>query len=134
MLNGYDEAIVLTADGHVSEGSAENLFMVREGKLITPSITDDILEGITRTGLMQLAREEMGIETVVRTIDRSELYVADEVFLCGTGAQLSPVVEIDHRAVGNGEVGPITRRLTQLYFDAVRGRMPAYSDWLTPIY
>ncbi|HYI23344.1 MAG TPA: branched-chain amino acid transaminase [Candidatus Limnocylindrales bacterium] len=134
VLNGYDEAIVLTADGHVSEGSAENFFMVREGKLITPSITDDILEGITRTGLMQLAREEMGIETVVRTIDRSELYVADEAFLCGTGAQLSPVVEIDHRAIGNGEVGPITRRLTTLYFDTVRGRMPAYSDWLTPIY
>ena len=108
VLNGYDEAIVLTMDGHVSEGSAENLFMVRDGKLITPPVTDDILEGITRNGLMQLAREELGIETVVRTIDRSELYSADEVFLCGTGAQISPVVSIDHRAVGNGEVGPIT--------------------------
>jgi len=134
VLNGYDEAIVLTVDGHVSEGSAENLFMVRDGKLITPPVTDDILEGITRSGLMQLAREEMGTEVVVRTIDRSELYSADEVFLCGTGAQISPVVEIDHRTVGTGEVGPITRRIAELYFDTVRGKLPAYSDWLTPIY
>lgn len=134
VLNGYDEAIVLTTDGHVSEGSAENLFMVRDGKLITPPVTDDILEGITRSGLMQLAREEMGLETVIRTIDRSELYGADEVFLCGTGAQISPVVEIDHRSVGTGEVGPITRQLATLYFDVVRGKSPAYSDWLTPIY
>src|SRR3954463_8407594 len=134
VLNGYDEAIVLSIDGHVSEGSAENFFLVRDGKLITPAITDDILEGITRTGLMQLAREEMGLETLIRSVDRSELYVAEEAFLCGTGAQLSPVVEIDHRAVGNGEVGPITRRLAQLYFDVVRGKMPAYSDWLTPVY
>jgi branched-chain amino acid aminotransferase len=134
VLNGYDEAIVLTMDGHVSEGSAENLFMVRDGKLITPPMTDDILEGITRSGLIQLAREEMGIETVQRSIDRSELYGCDEVFLCGTGAQISPVVEIDHRQVGNGEVGPITRQLAALYFDVVRGRMPAYSDWLQPVY
>jgi branched-chain amino acid aminotransferase len=134
VLNGYDEAIVLTADGHVSEGSAENLFMVRDGKLITPAVSDDILEGITRHGLMQLAREEMGTETITRTIDRSELYIADEVFLCGTGAQLSPVVEIDHRTVGDGTVGPITRRLAELYFDVVRGRNPTYSDWVTPVY
>ena len=134
VLNGYDEAIVLTIDGHVSEGSAENLFMVRDGKLLTPAVTDDILEGITRTALMQLAREEMGIETIQRQIDRSELYNADEVFLCGTGAQISPVIEIDHRPVGTGEVGPITSRLANLYFDVVRGRLPAYSDWLTPIY
>jgi branched-chain amino acid aminotransferase len=97
-------------------------------------VTDDILEGITRTGLMQLARQEMGIDTIARSIDRSELYSADEVFLCGTGAQISPVVEIDHREVGTGEVGPITRQLATLYFDAVRGRLPAYNDWLTPIY
>lgn len=133
-LNGYDEAIVLTFDGHVSEGSAENLFLARDGKLITPAVSDDILEGITRSGLMQLAREELGVEIVERTVDRSELYIADEVFLCGTGAQLSPVTSIDHRMVGDGTVGPITRRLTELYFDAVRGRLPAYHDWLTPIY
>ena len=134
VLNGYDEAIVLTIDGHVSEGSAENFFLVRDGKLITPAITDDILEGITRAGIMQLAREEMGLETTVRSVDRSELYIAEEAFLCGTGAQLSPVVEIDHRSVGNGEVGPITRKLAQLYFDTVRGKMPAYSNWITPVY
>ncbi|HWH36569.1 MAG TPA: branched-chain amino acid transaminase [Candidatus Limnocylindrales bacterium] len=134
VLNGYDEAIVLTADGHVSEGSAENLFMVRDGTLITPSVTDDILEGITRGGLIQLARNELGLEPVARTIDRSELYIADEVFLCGTGAQISPVVEIDHRSVGDGKVGPITQRLTELYFDVVRGRNDKYSDWVTPIY
>jgi branched-chain amino acid aminotransferase len=134
VLNGYDEAIVLTVDGHVSEGSAENIFVVRDGKLITPPVTDDILEGITRTGLIQLAREELGLETIQRQIDRSELYSCDEVFLCGTGAQLSPVVEIDHRGIGSGEVGPITRRLANLYFDVVRGKMPAYSDWVTPIY
>jgi branched-chain amino acid aminotransferase len=134
VLNGYDEAIVLTIDGSVSEGSAENLFIVRDGKLITPAISDDILEGITRAGLMQLAREELGLETVVRSVDRSELYSCDEAFLCGTGAQLSPIVDIDHRQVGNGEVGPITKQLTKLYFDTVRGKMPAYSDWVTPIY
>jgi branched-chain amino acid aminotransferase len=134
VLNGYDEAIVLTIDGHVSEGSAENLFLVRDGMLITPSATDDILEGITRAGLIQLAREELGLETVIRTVDRTELYVADEVFLCGTGAQLSPVVEIDHRSVGTGAVGPITRKLATLYFDVVRGKMPGYSDWVTPVY
>jgi branched-chain amino acid aminotransferase len=134
VLNGYDEAIVLTIDGHVSEGSAENLFIVRDGKLLTPAITDDILEGITRTALMELASRELGLETTVRTIDRTELYIADEVFLCGTCAQISPVTSIDHRQVGDGQVGPITKRLATLYFDAVRGRLPAYSHWVTPIY
>jgi branched-chain amino acid aminotransferase len=134
VLNGYDEAIVLTMDGHVSEGSAENFFMVRNGKLVTPPITDDILEGLTRHGLMQLAREHLAMETVIRSIDRSELYACEEAFLCGTGAQMSPIVEIDHRPVGNGEVGPITRKLAQLYFDTVRGKMPEHSNWVTPIY
>jgi branched-chain amino acid aminotransferase len=134
VLNGYDEAIVLAQDGHVSEGSAENLFIVRDGQLITPDISDDILEGITREGLIELARNEMGLETIERSVDRSELYAAQEVFLCGTGAQISPVVEIDHRPVGDGEVGPITGKLAKLYFDVVRGRIPAYHHWLTPIY
>ncbi|MFI5261099.1 MAG: branched-chain amino acid transaminase [Candidatus Limnocylindrales bacterium] len=133
-LNGHDEAIVLTADGHASEGSAENLFLVRDGRLITPPVTDDILEGVTRAALMVLARQEMGLETEIRSVDRSELYVADEVFLCGTGAQVSAVTRIDHRAVGEGTPGPITQRLMGLYFDAVRGRLPAYADWLTPVY
>ena len=134
VLNGYDEAIVLTLDGHASEGSAENLFIVRDGALITPPITDDILEGITRRSLMELARAELGIETVVRSIDRTELYVADEVILCGTGAQISPVISIDHRSVGAGVVGPLGARLRDLYFAAVRGRLPAYSHWLSPVY
>jgi branched-chain amino acid aminotransferase len=133
-LNGFDEAIVLADDGHVSEGSAENLFMVKNGILITPPVTDNILEGITRGRLMEIARDELGIPVAERGIDRTELYVADEVFLCGTGAQISPVIEIDRRAIGGGRPGQITRDLSRIYFDAVRGRLPAYRDWLTPVY
>ena len=104
-LNGYDEAIVLTQDGHVSEGSAENLFIVKAGKLITPPVTDNILEGITRRRLMAVARERLEVPVEERQIDRTELYNADEVFLCGTGAQLSPVVEIDRRAIARRPAG-----------------------------
>jgi branched-chain amino acid aminotransferase len=132
-LNGFDEAIVLTQDGHVSEGSAENLFIVRNGLLITPPCTDNILEGITRGRLMGLAAD-LGMEVRERSIDRTELYLSDEVFLCGTGAQISAVVEIDRRAIGEGRPGPLTRRLSQAYFDAVRGRSERYRDWLTPVY
>ena len=133
-LNGFDEAIVLSADGHVSEGSAENLFIVKRGVLITPAVSDNILEGITRRRLIDIARADMGHEVVERTIDRTELYGADEVFLCGTGAQISPVIEIDRRTIGSGRPGPITREMSRTYFDAVRGRLPAYRDWLTPVY
>ena len=133
-LNGYDEAIVLTADGHVSEGSAENLFLVKRGVLVTPPVTDNILEGITRRRLMEMGRAELGVEVVERSIDRTELYGAEEVFLCGTGAQISPVIEIDRRAIGSGRPGPLTRQLSKTYFDAVRGKLPAYRDWLTPVY
>jgi branched-chain amino acid aminotransferase len=133
-LNGYDEAIVLTADGHVSEGSAENLFIVKRGALITPPVTDNILEGITRRRLMEIADAELGVEVVERSIDRTELYGADEVFLCGTGAQISPVIEIDRRAIGSGRPGAVTRQLSTTYFDAVRGKLLAYRDWLTPVY
>jgi len=133
MLNGFDEALVLTENGHASEGSAENLFIVRDGTLITPPIMDDILEGITRAGLIELARD-LGITVVERSIDRSELYIADEVFMCGTGAQLSPVIEVDHRVVGGGKVGPITGRLKDRYFDIVRGKVPEYRHWVTPVY
>jgi len=131
-LNGFDEALVLTPDGHASEASAANLFVVRDGVVLTPPVYDDILEGITRSALLELAAGE-GIRTEVRSIDRSELYVADEVFLCGTGVQVSPVVEVDHRKVGTGEVGPISRALKARYFDAVRGRLPEYRHWLTPM-
>ena len=133
-LNGFDEAIVLTADGHVSEGSAENLFIVKGGTLITPAVTDNILEGITRRRLIAIARDDMGREVRERSIDRTELYGADEIFLCGTGAQISPVIEIDRRTIGNGRPGPISRELSRTYFDAVRGRLSAYRDWLTPVY
>ena len=134
MENGFDEAIMLTHDGHVCEGSAENLFIVRDGRVFTPPATDNILEGITRLALMQLMKEELGLEVVERSIDRSELYVADEVFLCGTGAQISPVVDVDRRLVGDGRVGPVVSKLQRLYFDAVRGRNEKYLDWLTPVY
>jgi branched-chain amino acid aminotransferase len=133
MLNGFDEAIVLTAEGHVSEGSAENLFIVRNGVLITPSVSEDILEGITRAGIIELAAY-LGIPVKERQIDRSELYIADEVFLCGTGAQVSPVASVDHRAVGEGRVGPISKQISKTYFDAVRGRLPAFRHWVTPVY
>jgi branched-chain amino acid aminotransferase len=133
MLNGYDEALVLTESGHASEGSAENLFIVRDGVLITPPVVDDILEGITRAGIIEIAAD-MGLEVVERSIDRTELYIADEVFLCGTGAQLSPVIEIDKRAVGSGGIGPITGQLKDRYFDIVRGKVPEYRHWVTPVY
>jgi branched-chain amino acid aminotransferase len=132
--NGYDEAIMLATDGHVSEGSAENLFMVRDDVFITPPVTEDILEGITRNALMGLIRDELGLTVVERSIDGTELYTCDELLLCGTGAQVSPVVELDHRTIGDGRVGRHTRRLQDLYFRAVRGEEPRYRDWLTPVY
>jgi branched-chain amino acid aminotransferase len=132
--NGYDEAIMLAHDGHVSEGSAENLFMLRDGVFITPPVTEDILEGITRNLLMGLIRDELGLEVIERAIDRTELYVCDELLLCGTGAQVGGVTELDHRAIGDGAVGAQTRRLQDVYFRAVRGDEPRYRDWLTPVY
>jgi len=131
-LNGFDEAVVLTANGHVNESSAANIYMVRDGVAITPPVSDDLLEGVTRKALMELMKNE-GIPVLERSIDRSELYVADEIFVCGTGVQVSPVVEVDHRKVGSGEIGPIARLVRDRYFDAVRGRLPEYAHWLTPI-
>jgi branched-chain amino acid aminotransferase len=131
-MNGFDEAIVLTAGGHASEASAANLFVVRDGIVLTPPVYDDILEGITRRAMIELCRTE-GLPVEVRSIDRSELYIADEIFLCGTGVQVSPVIEVDHRPVGSGAVGPIGRAISERYFDAVRGRLPEYRHWLTPI-
>lgn len=132
--HGYDEAILLTEDGFISEGSAENIFLVRGGKLITPAFSEDILEGITRETVIELAREELGIETVERPIGRTELYVADEAFLCGTGAQVSPMIEVDRRPLGNGRIGPITAKIQALYFDVVKGKQKKYLRWLTPVY
>ncbi|HXM55113.1 MAG TPA: aminotransferase class IV, partial [Candidatus Dormibacteraeota bacterium] len=132
--NGFDEAIVLTEAGHVSEGSAENVFMLRDGAFVTPPVTDDILEGITRRLIMDLIREELQMPVVERSIDRTELYTCDELFLCGTGAQVSPVIEVDRRPVGEGRVGEFTHELQQVYFSAVRGDSPKYTDWCVPVY
>ncbi len=135
MQNGFDEAIMLTYEGNVSEGSAENIFLVLNGELVTPAPTENILLGITRDTVMELARREFGRITRERQIDRTELYIADEIFLCGTGAQIAPVVRVDHRPIGNGKVGPISSALQQLYFDIVRGRIPEYREqWCTPVF
>ncbi len=130
---GYDEAILLNQDGHVSEGSGENIFMIGNGRLFTPPSADNILVGITRATVIELAQKELGLDVVETTIDRSELYVADEVFMTGTAAHVTPVVEVDERRVGSGDIGPVTARLQQLYFDAVLGRLPQYSDWAIPV-
>src|SRR5215472_15674871 len=135
LQNGFDEAIMLTHEGHVSEGSAENIFLVMNGELVTPAPTENILLGITRETVMELARRELGRITRERQIDRTELYGADEIFLCGTGAQIAPVVKVDHRPIGDGKVGPISSTLQQLYFDVVRGKRSEYrAQWCTPVY
>jgi branched-chain amino acid aminotransferase len=132
--SGFDEAIVLTNDGHVSEGSAMNIFIMRAGKLITPPLTDNILEGITRRTIMTLASQELGLEVVERSIDRTEVFICDELLMTGTAAQVTAVTMVDHRPIGDGVMGPITAQLRQLFDDAVRGKMPAYSDWNAPVY
>jgi len=130
ILNGYDEALVLTANGkHVSEGSAMNVFMVKNSDLITPPVTDEILEGITRDTVIKLAKNSENIDVIERSIDRTELYTADELFFCGTGAQISPIGIVDKRPVGNGDMGPITKKLQKLYFRVVKNEISKYSDW-----
>jgi branched-chain amino acid aminotransferase len=129
-----EEAIFLTRDGHVSEGGSANLFMVRGGELVTPPVTDDILEGITRDSLIRLAREELGLTVRERSIDRTELFIADEVFFCGTGAQVAPCVRVDGRAVGDGSIGPISRTLADLYTALARGDDTRRAQWRAPVY
>lgn len=131
---GFDEALVLNQDGHVSEGSAMNIFMLRGQTLITPPITDNILEGITRRTVMELSSQELGIQVIERPIDRTEIYLCDELLMTGTAAQITAVTRIDHRPIGSGVMGPVTSRLRQLFDDAVRGRLPAYRRWNTPVY
>jgi branched-chain amino acid aminotransferase len=128
-----DEAIFLTADGHVSEGGGANLFMVRDGALVTPPVTADILEGITRDSILQLAAE-LGILVEERQIDRTELYVAEEVFFCGTGAQVAPCVKIDGRDIGDGQIGPVAKKIGDLYFGIARGDDKRHSEWRTAVY
>jgi branched-chain amino acid aminotransferase len=132
--NGFDEAIFLTQDGKVSEGSAEHVFIVRNGVLVSPPSTEDNLDGITRRSIITMATEDLGMEFSERTIARSELYVADEMFLCGTGAQITPVASVDRRLVGDGGIGPMTARLTQHFDDVVHGRVEARKKWLTPVW
>lgn len=131
---GFDEAIFLTHDGYVSEGSSCNVFLVRNGKLVTPAVSEDILEGVTRNTLIEVAKDELGLTVEERRVDRTELYAAEEVFFTGTGVQLSPVTRVDRRIVGNGKPGKITLDLQKIYMDAVRGNNPKYMDWLTPVY
>ncbi|MBC8124004.1 MAG: branched-chain amino acid transaminase [Gemmatimonadaceae bacterium] len=132
-LSGFDDAIVLGEDGHVAEGSAMNLFLVRDGKLITPAVTSNILEGITRSTIIELARRELGLTIEARTVDRTELYIADEMFLCGTATEVAPVTRVDHRPIGNGSVGSITRDLRTLYYQLVHAQLPDYLHWLSVV-
>jgi branched-chain amino acid aminotransferase len=132
-LSGFDDAILLSEDGHVAEGSAMNLFLVRNGRLITPSVTSNILEGITRDTIIQLAKQELGLEVEGRSIDRTEIYVADELFLCGTATEIAPVTKVDHRVIGNGKTGELTQKLQDVYQRVVRGKLPQYQHWLMTI-
>ena len=131
---GFDDAVVLDEAGQVTEGSAMNLFLVQNGKLVTTMKTDNILVGVTRNTIMELAKDVLGIETEERPIDRTELYISDEAFYCGTGAQISPISSIDNRTLGDGHVGPISKELQKLYFDVVKGKVPKYKKWCMPVY
>lgn len=133
-LAGFDEALVLNQDGHISEGSAMNFFMLRDGKLVTTPITANILEGITRRTVMQIAREELGIEVVERQIDRTEVYLADELMLTGTAAQVTVITKVDHRLIGDGKMGPVASKLRELFQDVVRGKIEKYKGWNHPVY
>jgi branched-chain amino acid aminotransferase len=132
--NGFDEAIMLTPDGYIAQGSGENIFIIVDNKLVTPPSVDGLIVGITRNTTIALAREELGIETVERRIDRVELYTADECFMTGTAAHITPVSEIDRRRIADGEIGKITSQLQKLYHDAILGNNAKYADWCTPVY
>ena len=132
-MAGFDEAIILNQDGHVCEGSGENIFVVSDGRLFTSSLEDNVLPGITRETVIQIAQRELGLDVVERSIDRSELYLADEVFLTGTAAHLTPVVQLDNRNIADGKIGPISAKLQKLYFDIVVGRNPKYLHWCTAV-
>jgi len=133
-LNGFGPPIMLNDQGEVSESPGACFMMVRDGKVITPPVSADILEGITRESLIELYRAELGVEVVERNIDRTELYVADEAYFCGSGAEVQPIVEIDHYKVGDGKPGPLTKKMQDLYFDIAKGKVAKYRHWLTPVY
>jgi branched-chain amino acid aminotransferase len=130
---GFDETLVLTQDGHLAEGSAMNVFLVRDGVLATPPVTDNILEGITRRSILELARDELGLRVDERPIDRSEIYVCGELFMTGTAAQVTAVTRVDHRPIGSGAMGPVTSRLRSLFEEVVYGNMPKYEHWNMPV-
>jgi branched-chain amino acid aminotransferase len=132
--NGYDEAILLSHDGHVAEGSAENIFLVRRGVLYTPDPSQNVLEGVTRRAIMQIAREELGLRVIERSIDRGELYSAEEIFFTGTAVGICAVASVDRRVVGDGVIGPITQQLRALYEKIVTGAEPRCESWLTRVY
>jgi branched-chain amino acid aminotransferase len=134
ILAGFDEAVMLNEHGHVCEGSVENVFIVRGGVVVTPPLTDDVLEGFTRATVMHLLREDLGQTVIERSIDRTELYLADEMFLTGTGAEIAAVTRVDHRAIGDGRIGPIVSTLRTRYFDTVYGRVAKYREWCRPVY
>lgn len=134
MLSGFDDALVLNQDGHISEGSAMNFFMVRGGSVITPPITENILEGITRRTVIELIVNDMKLPVIERPVDRTEVYLCDEVFLTGTAAQVTAVTQIDHRPISSGRMGPITSRIRELFDQAVRGYLPQHRDWNVPVY
>jgi branched-chain amino acid aminotransferase len=133
IVNGYDEAILLSHDGHVAEGSAENVFLVRDGRLLTPDPSQNVLEGCTRRAIMDIAAAQ-GLETLERSVDRGELYAADELFFTGTAAGIAHIASVDRRTVGDGTMGPVTRMLSETYQRAVRNQDPAWSQWLTATY
>lgn len=132
--SGFDEALVLTQDGHISEGSAMNVFMVRNGQLITPPVTENILEGITRKTVLELARQELGLDVVERPIDRTEIYICEEFFMTGTAAQITAVTRVDHRPIGEGIMGEVTNQLRNLFQNIVRGKVSKYDHWVVPVF
>jgi branched-chain amino acid aminotransferase len=132
--NGFDEAVILTEKGYVAEGATCNLFIVRNGRIYTPPPTDNILEGITRASIIELAQNELHLDVVERSVGRTELYICDEVFFTGTAVEVAPVISVDRRPVGTGDIGPITARIRDLYVAATRGKMESYSHWLRPVH
>jgi len=131
---GFDEALVLSDNGHISEGSAMNLFMVRDGELVTPPVTENVLEGITRRSVLNLAKSELDLKVIERPIDRTEVYLCEELFFTGTAAQVTAITQVDFRPVGDGVMGPISDRLRNLFNDVVQGKLTAYRDWIVPVY
>ncbi len=134
LMAGYDEAIMLNSQGFVAEGSGENIFLIREGTAVTPSLSQHILEGITRNAVISLLKRELLINIEQRPVARSELYTAQEIFLTGTAAEVTPVVEVDNRKIGSGKIGEVTSQLQEVFFRAVRGKIERYRSWLTPVY